>query len=108
MALIVIRNLYEKSISTQDFSKTLLKHIQDAGIDWMHACGGKGRCTTCKAIVVRGSENMNPRTDVEIRYANRGELGTNERLVCQVEIQGDVVIEVPESGKMPHMQYSGE
>jgi ferredoxin, 2Fe-2S len=62
MALIVIKNLEEKTIEVQDFSKTILQHVQGNGIDWMFACGGKGRCTTCKAIVLHGLENLEPKT----------------------------------------------
>ena len=106
MAVIVIKNLEEKTLEVQDFSKTLLQHLHGNGIDWMFTCGGKGRCTTCKAIVLEGSENTDPKTNVELRYEGQGLLGKNERLTCQARISGSVTIRVPEEYKLPHMKYS--
>ena len=106
MAVIVLKNLGAKTLDVQDFSKTLLQHVQQNGLDWMHACGGKGRCTTCKAIIVEGSENLEPKTQPELRYESQGLLADRERLACQVKINGDVTVVIPETGKLPHMKYS--
>jgi 2Fe-2S ferredoxin len=106
MAVIVIKNLGEKTLEVQDFSKTILQHVQANAIDWMHACGGKGRCTTCKVVVVAGSGNLEPRTKAELLYKGQGLLLETERLACQVRITGDVVICVPAENKLPHLKYS--
>ncbi len=106
MAVIVIKNLEEKTLEIQDFSKTFLQHVQENAIDWMYACGGKGRCTTCKVIVLQGEENLEPRTNAELLYESQGLLLDNERLACQVKITGDVTICVPEENKLPHLKYS--
>ncbi len=106
MALIVIQNLEEKTIQVQDFSKTLLRHLQDQQIDWMQACGGKGRCTTCTVRILRGLENLEPKTKAEINYEMQGLLQINERLACQVKIKGDVLVAVPDQYKLPHVKYS--
>ncbi|HEY3429799.1 MAG TPA: 2Fe-2S iron-sulfur cluster-binding protein [Cyclobacteriaceae bacterium] len=106
MAVIVIKNLAEKTLEVQDFSKTLLQHVQQAGLDWMQACGGKGRCTTCRAIILEGFENLEPKTAAELRYEGLGLLAERERLSCQVKINGNITILVPEDGKLPHMKYS--
>jgi 2Fe-2S ferredoxin len=106
MARIVIKNLGEKTIEIQDLSKTFLQHLHDIAMDWMHACGGKGRCTTCKVMVLKGSENLSSKTTAEINYVQDGALGKNERLACQVKIKGDVCVAVPEEYKLPHMKYS--
>jgi 2Fe-2S ferredoxin len=106
MAVIVIKNLEEKTLEVKDFSKTILCHVQENALDWMHACGGKGRCTTCKLIVLEGSENLEPKTSAELRYENQGLLVNNERLACQVKINGSVTIFVPEEGQLPHIKYS--
>ena len=71
----------------------------------MHACGGKGRCTTCKVIVVNGFENFSDVTPAEVRYHQLGALGDTERLSCQTRISGDVSIAVPDEYKLPHVQY---
>lgn len=106
MVKIVIENLGRKELVVNNSSKTVLNHLHDQFLDWMHACGAKGRCTTCKMEVVSGIENLNEFTEAEIKYKNRGELGQNERLACQAKASGDIVIRVPNSGKLPHMIYS--
>lgn len=106
MAVIVIKNLEEKTLEIHDFSKTLLRHVQENGLDWMHACGGKGRCTTCKVVILQGEENTQPKTQAELKYETLGLLGAHERLSCQVVITGNMRVEVPEEGKLPHVKYS--
>ena len=106
MALIVIENLAKKTIQIQDFSKVLLWHFQRNGIDWMQACGGKGRCTTCSVQIINGIENLEPKTPAEFRYENQGLLKNNERLACQLKVKGDVKVTVPDEYKLPHLKYS--
>ena len=104
MARIVIQNL-GKSIEVKDFSRSVLQHVHQAHVDWMHACGGKGNCTTCKAIILEGVENMNALTFAESRYKDLGLLNEDERLACQAKISGDVSISVPDENKLPHLTY---
>jgi ferredoxin, 2Fe-2S len=104
MARIVIRNL-GKSVEVKDFSKTILHHVQAAHIDWMHACGGNGRCTTCKARVLSGGQNLSSITAAERNYQQQGMLSHHERLICQAKLSGDVTLDVAEEGKLPHLTY---
>ncbi|MEQ8477380.1 2Fe-2S iron-sulfur cluster-binding protein [Fulvivirga sp.] len=107
MVHIKIANLNDLTIQNNDNSKTLLTILQENYIDWMHACGAKGRCTTCKCIVKSGIEHFGGLTQPEINFKNMGRLNDNERLTCQTRIvKGEVEIEVPESSKLPHMDYS--
>ena len=107
MASIVIRNLSEKTIQNPNLSKPLLWIFLENGIDWMHACGGKGRCTTCKAEILKGEENLIPKSPVEIRYESENQLAVNERLCCQAKLmQGDLEIQIPDESKLAHVQYS--
>jgi len=108
MVKIVIENLDRKELEVNNSSKTVLSHLHEHYLDWMHACGAKGRCTTCKMVIVEGAENLNDFTDAELRYINKGELGPNERLACQAKACGDIIIRVPNSGKLPHLNYSDE
>ena len=102
----MIENLFKKSFQASDHSKTVLEHFQDHYIDWMQACGRKGRCTTCKMIVKEGLENFGPLTAVEVNYRQQGGLLHNERLACQARISGDVCVLVPREYQLPHMRYS--
>lgn len=106
MPQITILNLSKLTIQTADSYKPLLYQLQSGGQDWMHACGGKGRCTTCSFNVVSGAENLSPLTHVEQRFQTQGLLKSNERLACQALITGDVEIEVPNAYKLPHLRYS--
>ncbi|WP_460503711.1 2Fe-2S iron-sulfur cluster-binding protein, partial [Hymenobacter agri] len=51
MPLLTIENLPGTPIEVPA-DATLLAALQAAGHDWMHACGAKGRCTTCRVQVL--------------------------------------------------------
>ena len=106
MVKIVIENLSQREILINDPSKPVLRLIQEAGIDWMTDCGGKGRCTTCRAILISGNENLTPNSPAELKYRGLGLLLPGERLMCQVRTMGDLVLRVPDDSKLPHMKYS--
>lgn len=108
MPKITIENLSGTTIETDAPERTVLKILQENRIDWMHACGAKGRCTTCKAIVTAGNEFLTEVTAAETRFINMGALKPNERLTCQVMIKGDIAIRVPKQYQLPHMQYNDE
>ena len=104
---LIVQNLNQRHVAV-DEGQTLFKAIQAAGIDWMHACGTKGRCTTCRIIVLDGMEHLGELTPAEQRYRNNGRLKDNERLTCQCILSGgNITGKVPEQTKLPHMNYSG-
>ena len=65
---------------------TVLAAIHAAGHAWWHACGAKGRCTTCRVRVL--ADCLTPPTEAELRYRAAGRLGPQERLACQARVQG--------------------
>ncbi len=101
---LIITNLNNQTILC-DNTQNVLKNIQTASVDFMHACGGKGRCTTCAMTVINGSENLTKPTDFEQKQQESNRLKANERLACQCHINGHVSIEVPERLKLPHINY---
>jgi len=101
-----IRNLNDLEIQVDNDQETVLSALQRNFVDWMHACGGKGRCTTCKAIVEEGLDEMSELSEAELKYKEKGLLGSNERLICQTRVLGNVIIVVPEENKLPHIQYT--
>jgi ferredoxin, 2Fe-2S len=105
MPTIVITNWKSKTLSANDSKISLLSHFQNNRLDWMHSCGGKGRCTTCKVIVIEGHNQFSQVTPAENEYRATGALQSNERLSCQVRVLGDVKIAVPEEYKLPHIDY---
>jgi 2Fe-2S ferredoxin len=72
----------------------------------MHACGGKGRCTTCKFRVIHGITHISPPTEAEMKYLKSGQLAEDERLSCQCYPMGDVKISIPPLNRLPHIDYS--
>ena len=104
----MIENLFKRMFNAPDETKTLLRHLQDNGIDWMHACGGKGRCTTCKVTIKEGIEHFQPLTLAEERYFREGALVAGERLACQAKVTGDIIIVAPPEYHLPHMKYSDQ
>ena len=105
MPRIIIDNLASKAIESEDKSKKLLQVLLEH-TDWMHACGGKGRCTTCKVVVKQGLEHFNSITQAEQKFVNLNKLQPKERLACQVTICDDVVVAVADENKLPHLKYS--
>lgn len=106
MPKIVIQNLHNKEIFIKNENKNLLDIIHENYIDWMHACGGKGRCTTCKVQVLEGLNNFSKETQSELKYRRMKRLADNERLSCQCQIHGDIVVNVAPENKFNHMEYS--
>jgi 2Fe-2S ferredoxin len=107
MPQIVIENLFNLTIDVLNEKSKVIEIIHQNGIDWMHACGKKGRCTTCKIIISAGIENLTAPTEREKIFSTLGRLKSNERLTCQVQLlNGKLVGRVAESNKFPHIQYS--
>lgn len=106
MPKILIRNLNNKVIITNDDSSSILNVIHTAGIDWMHACGAKGRCTTCKMVVHSGLDGLRPDSESEKKFRALGKLKNNERLTCQNILKEDIDISIAEANKFPHMTYT--
>ena len=105
MALLTIENLPGATVNVPA-GATLLAALQAAGHDWMHACGAKGRCTTCRLQVRAGLENLSPPTAAELRYQTAGRLLSDERLSCQARLpEGEVTARVPEATQLPHVHY---
>lgn len=107
MPRIIIQNLENFSIDSDSTERKVIELIHENGIDWMHACGKKGRCTTCKMIVIEGQSHLSIETERELFYRNQNRLKPNERLACQSSlVDGQVTIRVADANKFPHMTYS--
>ena len=105
MPLLTIENLPGAAVEVPA-GATLLAALQAAGHDWLHACGAKGRCTTCRLQVCAGLENLSPPTAAELRYHAAGRLLPDERLACQVRLlAGNATGRVPEATQLPHVSY---
>jgi 2Fe-2S ferredoxin len=106
MARIIIQNLYQKEIIFKPAGKNVLKILLEGYVDWLHSCGGKGNCTTCKMVVVSGGQNLSPLTSAEKNYKSLKLLNRDQRLACQTIPSGDLSILVPKDTQLPHLKYS--
>ena len=91
---IVINDDESKSI-TAEAGGTLLGTLAARGIFVPSACGGKGTCGVCKAIVYEGGGTLLP---TERSHVARGEARRGVRLTCQVKVKQDMRI-----GLDPHI-----
>ncbi len=105
MVKITIENMGQKEVVAKDTRRTLLAHFLEHRIDWMHACGGKGRCTTCRAQITRGAKNLTPDSPPEQKFRAQGLLLPDERLCCQTIAMSEVQLRVPQDSQFPHVHY---
>ena len=106
MVKIVIENLGQKVVDVTQPGLPVIRHLQASRVDWMQACGAKGRCTTCRMEVIQGSEGLGPLTVAEQKYRQSGLLLAHERLACQAVVTESLIIRVPNDTKLPHLTYS--
>ena len=109
MPKIIISNLGEKVVDyklNNEKPLSVLAILQENNIDWMHACGGKGKCTSCRCDIINGMEKMASKTEAETNYLATGRLLESQRLACQAIVLGNVIIRVPEKNKLPSVNYT--
>ena len=79
---------------------TILEAALAAKIDHTHACGGQGKCSTCRVSVMEGIDNCTPRSEAEKEIADKLNFPAEIRLACQTTVCGDVSIRRMVSDKM--------
>lgn len=88
---IVINDDHAKAIHTPA-GGTLLGTLAAHRIFIPSACGGKGTCGVCTAVVLEGGGAVLP---TERSHLSRGEVREGVRLTCQVKVKSDMRIELP-------------
>ena len=73
--------------------RKLVLVIEDGGVDILHRCGGKAKCTTCRVEVLEGDAGEMQEAERN-RLAMETGLAENVRLSCQVHVQGDMHVRV--------------
>lgn len=86
----------------------LLQAAQELGVELESICGGRQTCGKCQVILEEGNfpkhgitsrfDHLSSPTSLEIEYDREHQLD-GRRLACAVEIQGDVLITVPEESQ---------
>lgn len=69
----------------------LVLALEDNGVDILHRCGGKAKCTTCRVNVIDG--DFGPLTEIETAAFQRKGIEEDCRLSCQVRVEEDVTVE---------------
>lgn len=71
----------------------LLGALASKGIFVSSACGGGGSCGQCRVKVISGGGDILP---TELSHINKKEAAEGYRLSCQVNVKGNMDIELPE------------
>jgi uncharacterized 2Fe-2S/4Fe-4S cluster protein (DUF4445 family) len=89
---------------------TLLSAARSLGVDIDSVCGGRAMCTRCQVLIQEGefakhgvrsaAAHLTAPTVPEERLARRSILAAGRRLSCQARVEGDVVVDVPESSQV--------
>lgn len=72
--------------------ETLLQAGLAAGIPHVNVCGGIGRCSTCRVIVLSGLEHCSAPTKDERAIQEMLNLPPHVRLACQTRVSGPVKV----------------
>ncbi|MEC4672667.1 MAG: 2Fe-2S iron-sulfur cluster-binding protein [Nitrospirota bacterium] len=76
---------------------SLLEAAEHLGFPLNHDCGGNASCSSCRVVVISGSENLSEIDFEEQDLLDREALTESyHRLGCQSRISGDVLVQVPE------------
>ena len=66
--------------------------VDECGVDQLHACGGVGRCTTCRVEFVAGEPAKMTKAEHDV-VAAKGLAGTpGLRLSCQITCDADMTV----------------
>lgn len=80
----------ERSVEAEDPAQTILEIARAAGIPHASACGGRGRCSTCRVLVLERPDNLSPPNEVELRLARAKGFDATIRVACQTRVTGPV------------------
>jgi ferredoxin len=87
----------ETAEGTREFEaeagRKLVLAIEDGGVDILHRCGGKSKCTTCRVEVLEGDAGEMQEME-RLRLSAETGLAENVRLSCQVRVGGDLRVRV--------------
>jgi ferredoxin len=73
--------------------RKLVLCLEDNGIDILHRCGGKARCTTCRIEIISGE--VEPMGEAEkMILSTKPDVTDKTRLSCQLHVIGDLHVKV--------------
>src|SRR5262245_41924483 len=72
--------------------ETLLEAALRSNVPFAHACGGRGKCSTCRVWILDGLTACPNRNEAESTMADRLRLADEVRLACQLRPEGELRI----------------
>jgi adenylate cyclase len=72
--------------------ESILNASLAAGIPHYHACGGNGKCSTCRVLIKEGMQHLTPYTEKEKLLREKMRIPPNVRLACQTFVIGSPVL----------------
>ncbi|WP_078548809.1 2Fe-2S iron-sulfur cluster-binding protein [Litchfieldia alkalitelluris] len=80
----------EEGMFEVEEGKKLVLALEDNGIQILHRCGGKAKCTSCRVEILEGE--YQDLTNIEKdAFAQKG-IEDHLRLSCQIRIEGDLTV----------------
>lgn len=79
------------SVEVADGKRLVLALTEDAGVDQLHACGGKARCTTCRVEFIEGEPQKMTKAEQDVLAAKQ--VG-GVRLSCQILCEQDMEVRI--------------
>ena len=81
---------------------SILETAMAHGVPLYHTCGGNASCSTCRVLVLSGTENLSAVEEAESQVLDSFDLLPPHRLGCQALIfQGEAIVEIPTRTKEP-------
>ncbi len=71
--------------------QSILDASLESGVPHLHACGGKGLCSTCRVLIMEGHEHLSPIGEAEQELSRKMNFSKNVRLACQAQVGGGPV-----------------
>ena len=70
--------------------QTILDAALQHRLGHTHSCGGQGRCSTCRVLILDGIEHCTPADATERAIAERMRFGPSIRLACRTRVTNNV------------------
>lgn len=86
---------------------TLLEMSRRSQIPHPSACGGRGRCASCRVLVLKGSEELAPPSGLEQKMLTRIRAPQQVRLACQIRPRTDLSIRILLPSDMGSLSATG-
>jgi adenylate cyclase len=87
--------------------QTLLEVSRSNGIPHPSSCGGRGRCSSCRVLVLNGQDSLPKPVGVEQRMLERIRAPVNVRLACQIRPTSDINVRVLMEGALSGDTWRG-